>query len=53
MNNKDIESFVKKATHYSRLKSLNLEKDLEYCFQKDIIDVVPQYKDGYIIKSNI
>ncbi|APQ72534.1 2-phosphosulfolactate phosphatase [Clostridium botulinum] len=52
-NNKDIESFVKKATHYSRLKSLNLEKDLEYCFQKDIIDVVPQYKDGYIIKSNI
>ncbi|MBY6829027.1 2-phosphosulfolactate phosphatase, partial [Clostridium botulinum] len=29
-NNKDIESFVKKATHYSRLKSLNLEKDLEY-----------------------
>ncbi|WP_061316663.1 2-phosphosulfolactate phosphatase family protein [Clostridium botulinum] len=52
-NNKDIESFVKKATHYSRLKSLNLEKDLEYCFQKDIIDVVPQYKDRYIIKLNI
>ncbi|MBD5637885.1 2-phosphosulfolactate phosphatase family protein [Clostridium botulinum] len=52
-NNKDIESFVQKATHYNRLKSLNLEKDLEYCFQKDIIDVVPEYKDGYIIKSNI
>ncbi|EPY2307337.1 2-phosphosulfolactate phosphatase family protein [Clostridium sporogenes] len=52
-NNKDIGSFVQKATHYNRLKSLNLEKDLEYCFQKDIIDIVPQYKDGYIIKSNI
>ncbi|EJE7236078.1 2-phosphosulfolactate phosphatase family protein [Clostridium botulinum] len=52
-NNKDIGSFVQKATHYNRLKSLNLEKDLEYCFQKDIIDIVPQYKDGYVIKSNI
>ncbi|EJO5347489.1 2-phosphosulfolactate phosphatase family protein [Clostridium botulinum] len=53
MNNKDIDSFVEKATHYIRLKSLNLEQDLKYCFQKDIINVVPQYKDGCIVKSNI
>ncbi|WP_251860644.1 2-phosphosulfolactate phosphatase family protein [Clostridium sp. Marseille-Q2269] len=53
INNKDINSFVGKANHFHRLKSLNLEKDLEYCFQKDIINVVPQYKNGAIIKSNI
>ncbi|MCR1934876.1 2-phosphosulfolactate phosphatase family protein [Clostridium tepidum] len=52
-NNRDIKSFVQKAKHYKRLKSLDLEKDLEYCFQKDIINVVPQYKDGYITKLNI
>ena len=43
---KDIESFICNATHYHRLKDLNLLDDLSYCMQKDIIDVVPQCVKG-------
>lgn len=47
-NNKDIYSFIKDARHYNVLKSLELNKDLEYCMKKDIIKMVPEYKDGLI-----
>lgn len=47
--NKDIKSFIKNASHYNRLKSLNLFDDLEYCSKKDITDIVPEYKNGVII----
>lgn len=36
------------AKHYKRLMSLGLSGDLEYCYKKDIINIVPQYKDGII-----
>lgn len=45
---KDILSYVKEATHYSVMKSLELDKDIEYCIRKSIIDVVPEYLDGKI-----
>lgn len=51
INNNDIVSFIKKAKHYKRLKELGLEEDLKYCCKKDIIDIVPEYKDGCIIIS--
>lgn len=44
----DIESFICNATHYNRMKELNLDDDLAYCMQKDIIDYVPTYYDGVI-----
>lgn len=47
-NHKDIFSFIENAFHYKRLKSLGLEEDLKYCFKKDIIDIVPKYKNGEI-----
>lgn len=47
--NKDITSFIKEATHYEILKGLGLEKDLEYCCSKDILDIVPYFDDGNII----
>ncbi|MCY6355276.1 2-phosphosulfolactate phosphatase family protein [Clostridium sp. ZS2-4] len=47
--NQDILSFIKKAKHYNTLIKLGLEKDLEYCCQKDIIDMVPEFKDGKIV----
>lgn len=46
--NRSIVSFIKQAAHYTRMKELNLDKDIEYCCQKDIIDIVPEYKDGII-----
>ena len=47
-NNSDIISYVKEATHYSVMKSLELDKDIEYCIQKSIVDNVPEYKNGVI-----
>jgi 2-phosphosulfolactate phosphatase len=47
-NNEDIFSFIKYARHYQRLMELNLAEDLRYCCQKDIIDTVPEYRNGVI-----
>lgn len=49
-NNAGIESFIKDARHYGVMKNLNLMEDIEYCMQKDITNIVPEYKDGHIIK---
>lgn len=46
--NENITSFVKHASHYQRMKELNLDDDLEYCFKKDIIDIVPEYINDII-----
>ncbi|MBU3190898.1 2-phosphosulfolactate phosphatase family protein [Clostridium bowmanii] len=48
-NNEDIHSFIKYASHYKRITELGLEADLEYCCRKDIIDKVPEYKNGIIL----
>lgn len=48
-NNEDIHNFIKYASHYKRIMELGLSKDLEYCCRKDIIDIVPEYKDGIIL----
>lgn len=49
--NSDILSYVKEATHYSVMKSLNLDCDIEYCIKKSIINIVPEYKNSSIICS--
>lgn len=46
--NPDIITFIKKASHYKRIKKLKLYDDLEYCCRKDIIKIVPEYIDGII-----
>lgn len=46
--NKDIYGFIKYAKHYNIIKELGLDKDIKYCCQKSIIDVVPHYNNGYI-----
>ena len=45
---KDILSYVKEASHYSVMKSLKLDADIEYCIKKSIINIVPEYNDGKI-----
>ncbi|MEL7598156.1 MAG: 2-phosphosulfolactate phosphatase, partial [Clostridiaceae bacterium] len=40
---------IEKAKHYNTMMKLGLEKDLEYCCQKDIIDIVPELKEGRIV----
>ncbi len=46
----NIVDYVKEAAHYSVMKSLELDRDIEYCIQKSIIDIVPEYKNGKILK---
>jgi 2-phosphosulfolactate phosphatase len=46
--NPNIISFIQDASHYKRIKELSLDRDLEYCCRKDIIDVVPEYRGGSI-----
>ncbi|MGG7144075.1 2-phosphosulfolactate phosphatase family protein [Clostridium nigeriense] len=41
-NNTNLIDYIKDARHFSILKSLNLMNDLEYCCEKDIIDIVPK-----------
>jgi len=48
-NNEDIQTFIKYASHYKRITELGLKADLEYCCRKDIIDKVPEYKNGIIV----
>lgn len=47
-SHKDIKSYVEGAEHYKILVDLGLEKDIDYCLQKDLFDIVPEYKDGII-----
>lgn len=46
--NKEIINYVKKANHYSVMKSLKLDDDINYCIKKSIIDIVPEYKEKKI-----
>jgi len=45
---RDIKSYVKGAAHYKILVDLGLEEDIDYCLQKDLFNIVPEYKDGII-----
>jgi len=49
MHKHDMYSFIRKTTHWHRLASYGLEKDLEYCVTPDVANVLPQYKDGALV----
>lgn len=46
----DVISYIKDARHYNVMMELGLEKDIQYCIQKNITEIVPIY-DGGIIKK--
>lgn len=45
----DLNSFIRKTTHWHRLAGYGLEKDLEYCVSPDVANVLSYYKDGALI----
>lgn len=45
----DIHKCLKKSKHYNTLMDIRLDKDLEYCLNPNLIDIVLYYKDGKII----
>jgi len=44
-------AYIQKAMHRERLKKLNLDSILEYCFTPDITDVVPVFDGHKIINA--
>lgn len=44
----DIHSALASCLHYQRLKSLGLDKDLDYCLSQDRLDLVPVCRDGLV-----
>ncbi len=49
-NKNNIHVIGSKGRHYKRLSGLGETKDLEYCYQSDIFDIVPVYtNDGKLI----
>lgn len=49
LHNTDMNNFIRRTTHWHRLASYGLEKDLEYCVTADVANVLPFYKDGDLI----
>lgn len=49
-SNHSIESFIHSARHYGVMKDLGLMEDIHYAMQKDITKIVPEYKNGRILK---
>ncbi|MBV9986207.1 MAG: 2-phosphosulfolactate phosphatase [Chitinophagaceae bacterium] len=47
----DINRFIRRTTHWHRLASYGLEKDLEYCVKEDLANVLPVYRDGDLVCS--
>lgn len=43
--------FLSNCSHRKRLRHLHLEKDVEYCLQTDLTDVVPVLRDGRIVPA--
>ncbi len=46
---KDMNILMKDAAHYNKLKESGYREDIEYCLMDSIINIVPFYRDGYII----
>ncbi len=46
---KNLMRFLQSCSHRKRLAHLNLEKDVQYCLQRDITDVIPVLKDGKLV----
>ncbi len=51
-DNGDLHKLLKDCYHLNLLKRNGFEKDVAYCLQKNISDVVPEMKDGRIVRVN-
>lgn len=46
----DLPAYLSKSSHGERLKKLNIEKDIAFCLQVDVIDAVPILKERGLVK---
>lgn len=49
LHQQDMNSFIRKTTHWHRLAAYGLEKDLEYCVTPDVANVLPVYDNGALV----
>ena len=49
MHKHDLNSFIRRTTHWHRLASYGLEKDLEYCVSADLANILPVYRNGDLV----
>jgi 2-phosphosulfolactate phosphatase len=49
MHKDDMYSLIRRTTHWHRLASYGLEKDLEYCVSPDVANVLPIYRNGDLV----
>lgn len=43
LHQEDMKQFIRKTSHWHRLKAFGLEKDLEFCVTPDVADILPVY----------
>ncbi len=49
LNKADMYQFIRQTTHWHRLASYGLEKDLEYCVTENVANVLPIYRNGDLV----
>ncbi len=49
LHKNNMSGFIRQTTHWHRLASYGLEKDLEYCISIDLANVLPRYRNGDLI----
>jgi 2-phosphosulfolactate phosphatase len=46
----DLKEFMKKTSHSERLKELNIEADIAFCLQTDVVDTIPVLDGDRLVK---
>ncbi|MFL5729997.1 MAG: 2-phosphosulfolactate phosphatase [Cytophagaceae bacterium] len=49
----DLSKFLSNSSHARRLRKLNIIKDIEFCLQSDVYDVIPVLKKGELVKMEM
>lgn len=49
MHKNNMHAFIRRTTHWHRLASYGLEKDLEYCVSIDSANILPVFKNGDLV----
>ena len=45
----DIAAYLGDCAHAKRLSKMDIQKDIDFCFQKDKYKVIPIYQEGKLV----
>lgn len=46
----DLHSFLTQAAHFKRMESLNIEADIAFCLQEDLVTAIPTMENGKLVR---